>query len=511
MGYFDDIVPPDIASGGYRPLRVTVRPKGFELPPGSGNAGTAADAPDERDKAPPARAGLFDDIVPAAGPGSALRFPADASKETDNAPSARTAGLFDDIVPPARQATGPVAATTEGYSPYYDPMTGIPMTAPRLAPSPPGLPLRPETQAPLNTPSSSWSDLPVRVPRADVPLAVPDPTALGEGFPAPPGPSAMDRIKAAAARGFGNQPLGFSEANRAKYPHTYRNWQPVAAPLDFALRAPGAAIGAISSAGSEIYKALGGTETNANRLERDLNMLGQSAIVEGGIGSRYNIGKPQANLFRTTEGALSDEAAAARQAIAPTVTPTTLRQIPAENSGAVPIQRSGPQPPARPPDKAAAQSDRMNPGARESGPFSLEGGEQRTPIASASAATNSIPTATAAESGPKRIGSFTPRADLKYGGTDFGIHAHQETGSMLQNLYRDADLILRVGRGQKGIDVSVPEEHIARLGFAHAEIKPLSASGEKKMRQQILEWEYDPSTVQAITYDANGNVYFGFR
>ena len=81
----------------------------------------------------------------------------------------------------------------------------------------------------------------------------------------------------------------------------------------------------------------------------------------------------------------------------------------------------------------------------------------------------------------------------------------------LQNLYRDADLILRVKPGEKGIDVSVPPEHIARLGFAHAEIKPLSASGEKKMRQQVWDWEYDPSTVRAITYDANGNVYFGFR
>jgi hypothetical protein len=344
-----------------------------------------------------------------------------------------------------------------------------------------------------------------------VPLAVPDPTALGEGFPAPPGPSAMDRIKAAAARGFGDAPLGFSDENRAKYPRTYLNWQPVAAPLDFAVRAPGAAIGAISSAGSQIYQTLGGTESDANRFERDLNMLGQSAMVEGGIVGRYTTGKPYAAPFRTTEGVVGNQAAAARQAIAPTAPPPTLRQIPAENSEAVPIQRSGPQPPARPPDKAAAQSDRMTTEARASGPSSLGGGDQNAPTAIASAATNSISTAAAAKSGPKRIGSFTPRADLKYGTTKFGIHAHQETGTMLRNLYIDADLILRVEPGQKGIDVSVPGEHIARLGFAHAEIKPLSASGEKKMRQQILAWEYDPSTVQAITYDANGNVYFGFR
>jgi hypothetical protein len=71
--------------------------------------------------------------------------------------------------------------------------------------------------------------------------------------------------------------------------------------------------------------------------------------------------------------------------------------------------------------------------------------------------------------------------------------------------------LLRVEPGQRGIDVSVPEKHIARLGFAHAEIKPLSASGEKKLQQQIWKWGYDPSTVRAITYDADGNVYFGFR
>ena len=82
----------------------------------------------------------------------------------------------------------------------------------------------------------------------------------------------------------------------------------------------------------------------------------------------------------------------------------------------------------------------------------------------------------------------------------------------LQKLHPDVDFVLRVRPSQQGIDVSVREaEDIAKLGFAHAEIKPRSASGEKKMRQQVWKWEYDPSTVQAITYDANGNVYFGFR
>jgi hypothetical protein len=63
---------------------------------------------------------------------------------------------------------------------------------------------------------------------------------------------------------------------------------------------------------------------------------------------------------------------------------------------------------------------------------------------------------------------------------------------MLQDLYKGVDLILRVKLGQRGIDVSVSKEHIAELGFAHAEIKPLSASGEKKLQQQIWNWGLRP-------------------
>jgi hypothetical protein len=174
--------------------------------------------------------------------------------------------------------------------------------------------------------------------------------------------------------------------------------------------------------------------------------------------------------------------------------------------------RAGPQPSARPPDKAATQSDRTMSEARESGPSSFEGRERNAPgSASASASTNSVPRAAAVGSGPRLIGSFTPPAGMKYGGTDFGIYAHKQAARILQDQYSGIPLVLRVERGEQGVDVSVPANYIARVGFAHAEIKPLSASGEKKLRQQIWMWEYDPNTVRAVTYDANGNVYFGFR
>jgi hypothetical protein len=58
----------------------------------------------------------------------------------------------------------------------------------------------------------------------------------------------------------------------------------------------------------------------------------------------------------------------------------------------------------------------------------------------------------------------------------------------LKKLYRGVQFVLRVVPGQQGINVSVPESHIAQLGFAHAEIKPLSESGERRMRQQVWKW-----------------------
>jgi HNH/ENDO VII superfamily nuclease len=125
MAPLDAIAPPDIASGdGYRLPRITVRPKGVEPPPENAPP-TFADASDRTGNAPSAPLGLFDDIVPLGAassrvatppgvlritvrpkgveppPGSedARQSPADASDETDNAPPAR-ADLFDDIVPP---------------------------------------------------------------------------------------------------------------------------------------------------------------------------------------------------------------------------------------------------------------------------------------------------------------------------------------------------------------------------------------------------------------------------
>jgi hypothetical protein len=81
----------------------------------------------------------------------------------------------------------------------------------------------------------------------------------------------------------------------------------------------------------------------------------------------------------------------------------------------------------------------------------------------------------------------------------------------LQRQHPSVPFEFRVNPGQRGIDVTVPTDYVGRVGFEFAEIKPLSVSGERTMLRQIDNWGLRPEQVRPITYDALGNVYYGFR
>jgi len=68
----------------------------------------------------------------------------------------------------------------------------------------------------------------------------------------------------------------------------------------------------------------------------------------------------------------------------------------------------------------------------------------------------------------------------------------------------------RTAVGQTGIDLSVDPKFVKQLGFEHIEIKPNTASGLKTFNSQVTKWGYDPATVRAVTYDAQGNLRWGF-
>ena len=111
--------------------------------------------------------------------------------------------------------------------------------------------------------------------------------------------------------------------------------------------------------------------------------------------------------------------------------------------------------------------------------------------------------------GPPQIGAFIPPDSLTYGTTLFGNYAHEKVADLLKELYPGVTFDFRVLPSQRGIDVEVPDDFVGQVGYQFGEIKPRTPSGEARFNRQLQEWGVGP--VQAITYDATGNVYYGFR
>jgi hypothetical protein len=94
-------------------------------------------------------------------------------------------------------------------------------------------------------------------------------------------------------------------------------------------------------------------------------------------------------------------------------------------------------------------------------------------------------------------------------GTDYGNLVHKQIGDLIQDMYPDVKMILRTSPGMKGIDIEIMPDEASRVGFRYAEIKPVSDYGFRSYTGQVARWKL-PEPVLAITYDYQGNVYYGF-
>jgi len=81
-----------------------------------------------------------------------------------------------------------------------------------------------------------------------------------------------------------------------------------------------------------------------------------------------------------------------------------------------------------------------------------------------SAGSSEAAAADAQGAGPPQIGSFAVPENLTYGTTLYGIYAHGQIGDLLMELYPEVPFILRVGWGQRGIDVEVPPRSVGEVG-----------------------------------------------
>jgi hypothetical protein len=95
-------------------------------------------------------------------------------------------------------------------------------------------------------------------------------------------PARGSRILEGFSKGFGHQPLGFSEENKLKYPLTTGTWQPFVAPLDAAMRLPGGIAGAAAGAVGAGTEAATGDEGFANRAERQAKEFADFLMIEAG-------------------------------------------------------------------------------------------------------------------------------------------------------------------------------------------------------------------------------------
>jgi hypothetical protein len=109
------------------------------------------------------------------------------------------------------------------------------------------------------------------------------------------------------------------------------------------------------------------------------------------------------------------------------------------------------------------------------------------------------------------IGKFEVPENLIPGTKGFGDYAHDRVGTLLQEAAgRDIKLTLNTAPYARGVDIKVPGDFIDNIGFEYAEIKPLSRTGRSRFNNQVLNiWDLE-GRVQAITYDRNGNIYYGF-
>ena len=107
------------------------------------------------------------------------------------------------------------------------------------------------------------------------------------------------------------------------------------------------------------------------------------------------------------------------------------------------------------------------------------------------------------------VGRYTIPADAVSQTTTYGNLVHEQIGKLVQDMYPDVKMILRTAPGDIDVDIEIPPEEAPRVGFRYAEIKPVSESGFRRLKGQIARWN-KPEPVLVITYDYQGNIYYGF-
>jgi hypothetical protein len=95
------------------------------------------------------------------------------------------------------------------------------------------------------------------------------------------------------------------------------------------------------------------------------------------------------------------------------------------------------------------------------------------------------------------------------GTTTYGDLVGKQIGDLFQSRQPNVPMTLRTSPGMRGVDIEVAEPYVDALGARYLEIKPLTDSGFRTFRVQIVRWKLT-EPVLPVTYDYEGNIYYGF-
>jgi hypothetical protein len=92
---------------------------------------------------------------------------------------------------------------------------------------------------------------------------------------------------------------------------------------------------------------------------------------------------------------------------------------------------------------------------------------------------------------------------------------HLSIADAMQAKFPSVPFKFNVLPGETGPDIEVPSRYVNTVGFPYGEIKPVGPSGEAAFNGQVQNWVGNGtipsnSSVQLITYDANGNVNLSY-